>query len=555
MYCNQKLRSREVVEGLERAGQRSELKACGYIDEEISKPFIGIVNTRNEMHPGHFHLNQLCEAVKAGVRLGGATPFEFNTIAICDGMADGHVGGKYVLPSRDIIADSIEVVAQAQRLDGLVLVGGCDKIVPAMLMAVGRLNIPSIIVTSGPMMPGKFKNEFITVSDLREAVGKVKRGILSCRDLKDMENNACPTVGSCAMMGTANTMSIIAETMGLTLPGCSTVHAIESKKMRIAKLSGLKIIELVRQQIKPRDIVSKESLINGMKVAMAVGGSTNIVIHIPAIAKEFNYDIDLDLFDQISRQIPQICNIKPVGPYNLKDLDEAGGVIGVIKAIKSKFSLDELTVVGKWRDIINDHCFINNSAVITPINNAKFKEGAIAILKGNLAPNGAVVKQNGIHPQMLQHKGPAKVYESHEEAIDAIYHEKVKHGDIVVIRNEGPKGGPGMREMFIATAALIGMGLGETTALITDGRFSGATRGPCIGHISPEAFEGGPIAALRNGDLIKIDIPNRRIDVNLSNKEINERLKEVKFREDNLANGYLKRYRRNVSSANKGATL
>lgn len=549
------LRSRVVVDGIEKAGMRALLKACGLVDEEFGRPFVGVVNSWNEMHPGHKGFRQIAEAVKEGIRLAGGVPFEFNTISICDGITQGHEGMCYVLPSREVIADSIELVAEAQRLDGLVFIAACDKIVPGMLMAMLRVNIPSIMVIGGPMIPGSFKGRSLAVYEIREAVGLLRRGLMTEREFEEMEESICPSFGSCSMMGTANTMSCVAEALGLTLPGCATTHSVYSKKLREAKLSGMQVVKLIENGVRPSDIVTESSFENAMRLVVAIGGSSNALLHIPAIAREIGIRITPDDFDRISRNTPLLVNTKPSGPYTLKDLDDAGGVPAVMKELSPLLHLDEKTVILCTLREILEGAQNRNREVIRPLDNPVRREGSLAILKGSLAPNGAVVKQTAVAPSMRVHTGPARVFESCEDAVRAIFEGKIRKGDVVVIRYEGPKGGPGMREMLSATAALVGMGLGDSTALVTDGRFSGSTRGPCVGHVSPEAAAGGPISIVRDGDLITIDIDKRRIDLKLSPEEIERRLRDWRPPAPKVTKGYLARYAELVSSADEGAVL
>lgn len=551
-----KYRSDILVDGIQSSGISSHLKNIGLLDSEFSKPFIGIVNSWNEMHPGHKHLRELAKSVRDGIQIAGGIPFEFNTISICDGITQGHIGMRYVLASREVITDSIEVVTEAQQLDGLVFLASCDKIVPAMLMAAGRLNLPCVMVTGGPMLPGIFKGKNISIYEIREAVGKVKTGEMNPEELKEMENCICPTAGSCSMMGTANTMSCIAEVLGLTVPGCSTTHAVYSKKIREAKQSGILIVNLVKKNIRPRGIVNKDSLINAITVDMAIGGSTNSLLHIPAIAHEFGLKIISKDFERISKQTPHLVNVKPSGEYSLIDFDLAGGIPVVIKELGEQYlNLDAQTVNGKsWRKIITNYDN-RDTKVITTLINPLHKQGSLAILKGNLAPEGAVVKQSAVNSKMKLHTGPARVFNSQEEAIEYMLAGRINKGDVIVIRYEGPRGGPGMREMLSATSILIGLGLGESTALITDGRFSGATRGPCIGHIAPEAVVGGPIALIENGDIITIDIPNRLLTLHVANKELEFRKKNWKPFIKNIQSKYLRRYSQLVGSVWSGAIL
>ncbi len=549
-------RSNIVVEGIEHAGNRGHLKCIGLIEDELKRPFIGIVNTFNEMHPGHKHLNEVAQAVKDGVRREGGIPFEFNTISICDGITQGHIGMCSVLPSRDVIVDSVELVTEAQQLDGIVLIASCDKIVPAMLMAAGRINIPTIIVTGGPMLPGKFQGRDLAIYEIREAGAQVKLGKMTEKEFKEMEDSICPTAGSCSMMGTANTMSCLAEAFGLTVPGCSTTHAVYSRKLREAKMSGIIIMDLIDKDIKPRDIVSQEVFNNVMAVNMAIGGSTNSTLHLPAIADEFGFEIKPSDFDEISKATPHLVNVKPSGEYTLIDFDLAGGIPAVMKELGEEYlNLDVSTVVGKtWREILMDYDN-RDSKVITSLKDPLHQQGSLAILKGNLAPEGAVVKQSAVVESMMSHTGPARVFNSQEEAIDAMLKDEIKKGDVVVIRYEGPRGGPGMREMLAATTILMGLGLGDSTAIITDGRFSGGSRGPCIGHIAPEAAMGGPIAFVKDGDIITIDIANRSIDFDITEEELASRKKDWKPIPVKTDSKYLRRYSNLVDSVWKGAVL
>jgi len=551
---DKKYRSRIVVQGPARAGQRAHLRSLGLLDEDLARPFVGVVNSFNEMHPGHVHLRGLAEEVKKGVSQAGGVPFEFNTIAICDGITQGHIGLRYVLPSRDLIADSIELVVEAQQLDGLVLVSSCDKIEPAMLMAMARLNLPSIMLTGGPMMPGSFHGRSVAIPDMREAVGRWVRGEYSDQEIRELEACVCPGPGSCAMMGTANTMAVVAEVLGLTLPGCATVHAVDAAKKRLARRSGLEVIRLIEADLRPRDIVTLKSLENAVAVCAAVGGSTNALLHLPAIAGELGLRLGPDDFDRISRQTPHLTSIKPSGPYTLLDLDRAGGIPAVLKRLEPLLHLDQKNLLGQTIGQVARAAEVLDQEVIRPLDNPVHAQGSYAVLKGNLAPEGCCVKQTGVDPAMLVHSGPARVFDSEEEAEEAIYAGAIQPGDVVVIRYEGPKGGPGMREMLGATAALMGLGLGKSTALVTDGRFSGATRGPCIGHVAPEAAAGGLIACVQDGDLIEIDIPQRRLDLKLAGDEIERRKKTVEIKEKKVS-GVLARYRRLVGSVAEGARL
>ncbi|MEI6387400.1 MAG: dihydroxy-acid dehydratase [Spirochaetota bacterium] len=553
---NKPFRSSAVVDGIDRAAMRAHLKACGLLDSEMDRPFIGIVNTFNEMHPGHRHLRELAQAAKDGVRIAGGAPFEFCTISICDGISQGHVGMCYVLASREIIADSIEVVAQAQQLDGLVLLASCDKIVPAVMMAIGRLDIPCVVVTGGPMLPGKFMGRDIAIYEMREAASELQAGTMTQEEFNEMEDCVCPTSGSCSMMGTANTMSCFAEALGLTVPGCSTTHAVFSKKLREAKESGMAAVELVKAGTKPSDIVTKASFENAMVVNMAIGGSTNSLIHIPAIAGEFGFEVTPADFERISRATPHLVGVKPSGKLSLWEFDQAGGVPAVMKELGPlRLDLSARTISGKsWDEIIRTKRN-KNPEHVRPLSNPVHAEGSLAILSGSLAPEGAAVKQTAVVPAMLKHTGPARVFDSQEDATEAMYAGTINKGDVIVIRYEGPKGGPGMREMLVATTALMGLGLGDSTALVTDGRFSGGTRGPCIGHVAPEAAEGGPIALVRDGDRISIDIPGRALTLHVDEAELAIRKLAWKPIPPKVNSKYMNRYRKLVGSVWKGAIL
>jgi len=547
-------RSKTILTGPEKAGERAFLRCLGLSDRDFTRPFVGVVNSWNEMHPGHRHLRGLAEEVKKGIFQAGGIPFEFNTIAICDGMTQGHIGMRYVLPSRDFIADSIELVVEAQQLDGLVFVSSCDKIEPAMLMALARLNLPAIMLTGGPMLPGVFKGRTVAICDMREAVGKWKTGQLSDDDMLALESNACPGPGSCAMMGTANTMACVAEALGLTLPGCATAHAVGSLKKRMARQSGREVVNLIEKNFKPRDIISLKSLENAITVCAAVGGSTNAMIHLPAVAGEIGLGLGPDDFDRISRRTPHITDIKPSGPFTLFDLDCAGGVPAVIKRLLPLLHADAPNLFGQTIAQVAENARIFNDDVIRPLDNPVHAQGSYAVLKGNLAPEGACVKQTGVDPAMMVHRGPARVFDAEEDGEQAIYDGSVQAGDVVVLRYEGPRGGPGMREMLTATAALMGMGLGRNTAIITDGRFSGGTRGPCVGHIAPEAAAGGLLAYVQDGDMIEIDIPRRRLELKVDETEIQRRKSKTTVKRKPLQ-GVLKRYCHLVGSVAEGARL
>ncbi|AXV37698.1 MAG: dihydroxy-acid dehydratase [Methanobacterium sp. BRmetb2] len=549
------MKSDTIKKGLQRAPHRTLLRACGVTDGEMEKPFIGIANSFTEIVPGHIHLREVADAVKLGVAEAGGVPFEFNTMAICDGIAMNHDGMRYSLASREIIADTVESMAQAHSFDALVLIPTCDKVVPGMLMAAARLDIPSIFVTGGPMLPGTYKGKSVDLITVYEAVGAVSSGKMSEDELNELERCACPGAGSCAGLFTANTMACVTEAMGMSLPYCATAHAVAAKKMRLARESGSKIIELLNENITPSLIMSQGAFENAATVDMALGGSTNTILHIPAIASELEdkgVKIDLELFDKLEREIPHLAAISPSGPYSMLDLDKAGSIPAVLKNIEEKINLDLITCTGQTvKENIKDAKVLDYT-VIRPLDDPVHKEGGLAILKGNLAPNGAVIKKAAVSPEMMEFEGPARVFNSEEECVNSIFNGEIKEGDVIVIRYEGPKGGPGMREMLNPTSAISGMGL--SVALITDGRFSGGTRGPCIGHVSPEAMTKGPIAALKDGDLIKIDIPNHKLDVMLSEEEINERLAQLVSPKKDLK-GWLLRYSKMVNSADKGAIL
>ncbi|MGD6934859.1 MAG: dihydroxy-acid dehydratase [Candidatus Bathyarchaeia archaeon] len=535
------MRSDEVKTGTQHAPHRALLKSLGLDNEDIAKPFIGIANSYNNIVPGHIHLRMLGEAVKEGILAAGGTPFEFNTIGVCDGIAMGHEGMRYSLPSREIIADSVEIMIQAHKLDGLVMVSNCDKITPGMLMAAARVDIPAIMLTGGPMAAGHYKGKKVSYSNVPEAVGQVAAGKMSEEELFALEDAACPGCGSCSGMFTANTMACLTEALGMSLPYCGTTMATSAQKVRIARQTGRRILKLVKENIKPSDILTLEAFKNAIAVDMALGGSTNTTLHLPAIAKEAGVKLPLSMFDEIGRKVPHICSMIPSGTYAIEDLDAAGGVPAVMNQIQKLLNLDCLTVSGKVADNIKNAKVLDEQ-VIRPLSNPVHAEGGIAILTGNLAPKGSVIKTAAVSPKMLTHTGPAKVYDSENEALTAIRGKQIQPGDVVVIRYEGPRGGPGMPEMLFPTATIAGMGLAESVALITDGRFSGATRGGSIGHVAPEAFEGGPIAILQNGDSITIDIPNRVLKVNLSDKEIKARLAAWTPRKPKFSKGILSRY-------------
>ena len=547
-------RSGELVNGIERSAHRALLYSTGLDEEDLKKPLIAVVNSYTEMVPGHYHLRELVEFVKLGVAEAGGVAREFSTIAICDGICQGHKGMRYPLPSREIIADSMEYMIEAHQFDGMVLMPGCDKIVPGMLMAAMRLNIPAIVLPGGPMMPGKHKGKELTLTDMRELIGQTQTGKLSEEELLQIEKEALPGVGTCAMLGTANTMSCLAEVIGMSLPGCGLAHAVSAKKRRLAKQSGRRIVEMVKEDLTPRKIMTREALRNGIAVSMAMGASTNSTLHIPAIAHEAGIELGFDDFDEISRKVPYLCNIKPSGQYPLLALEEAGGIPAVMKAIESKLDLDQMTVTGKTvGENLKDVPLVEND-LIFPLSAPKREEGGLAILHGNIAPKGAVVKVSGVKLSMHYFEGRARVFHSMEEASYAVSNDQIKYGDILVITYEGPKGGPGMREMHMTTSLIVGRGMDESCALITDGRFSGSTRGPCIGYISPEAAAGGPIAAVEEGDKIIIDIPDRTLTLCVPDEEIQRRLSQVKHIHKE-ATPALRRYAALVTSADQGAVL
>jgi dihydroxy-acid dehydratase len=546
------MRSDEVKKGIDRVAHRALLKALGVTDDEMDKPFIGVANAYNTIVPGHMTLDKLTQAVKEGVYAAGGVPFEFGIIGICDGIAMGHEGMCFSLPSRELVADTIEAMVEAHRFDGLVVVASCDKIIPGMLMAMLRLNIPAIAVTGGPMPYERVGGEKVSIKDAFEAAGMYKAGKLDDAGLKLYEDYCAPYCGSCQGLYTANSMQILTETLGLSLPYCSTSPCPSSRKLRIAKQSGKRVVELVMQNIKPLDFVNERSFENAITMDMLVGGSTNTVLHLPAIAKEAGMKLSLDLFDEISRRTPHIVSIDPASKEMVVDLDESGGVPMLIKKAKKYFH-DEMTVSGKTLYEIAEMAVLRGRDIIASPDNPLHKEGGIAILKGNLAENGAVIKAAAVSEDMMRFEGTAKVYDSEKEALNAILDGKVEEGDVVVIRYMGPKGAPGMPEMLLPTAAISGLGL-QNVALITDGRFSGATRGPCIGHVSPEAAVGGNIALVEDGDTISIDIPARKLEVKLSDDELAERRAKWKPKEKELK-GYLAKYVKLVRGAEEGAAL
>jgi len=549
------MRSDIIKRGPERVPHRSLLHATGLSKKDLDRPFIGVATSFTDLIPGHIGMRDLERFIERGICYGQGVPFFFGVPGICDGIAMGHLGMCYPLALREIVADTIETVCNAHQLDGLICLTNCDKITPGMIMGAARLNIPTIVVTAGPMLSGRFnKRKLAFVHDTFEAMGLAKRGEISDKELSCLEMEACPGSGSCQGLYTANTMACLTETIGLSLPGCGTALAVSAKKRRIAQASGERIVELVKKNIKPHDIITKGSLENAIVVDMALGGSSNTVLHLMAIAHEAGIDLDLKTFDRIGKNTPHIASIEPSGEHYMEDLEFAGGIPAVLKRLKSKLN-NTLNVSGEKTFQIADNAVIYDDDVLRPFDKAYHKQGGIAVLYGNLAPNGAVVKQSAVSLKMMHFTGKARVFDREEEAMKAILGDKIKSGDVVVIRYEGPSGGPGMREMLAPTSAIVGMGLSDSVALITDGRFSGGTKGPCIGHISPEAASGGPIGILKDGDIITIDIPNRKIEVKLSLADIAKRKKSWKAVAPKIKTGYLSRYLRLVSSADKGAIL
>ena len=549
------MKSDVVKKGMERAPHRSLLHALGCTRTEIDKPFIGIVNSFSEIVPGHIHLQGIAEAVKAGVRSEGGAPFEVNTIAVCDGIAMNHLGMKYSLPSRELIADSVEIMAEAHAFDALVFIPNCDKIIPGMLMAAVRLNLPAIFISGGPMLAGSLDGKKVDLSSVFEAVGKVAQGQMDEEKLRQLEVVACPGRGSCAGLFTANTMNCLTEALGMGLPGNGTIPAVDARRRGLAREAGRQVMKLLAKDIRPRDIVNMDSIHNAFTVDMALSGSTNSVLHLVALAHEAEVDFSLRMVNNISERTPCLCKLSPAGDYHLEDLDRAGGVAAVMKELNGILNLESRTVSVKTvAEIIADSRTVDKE-VIHSVANAHSATGGIAILFGNLAPEGAVVKRAAVVPEMMVHRGPARVFDSEEEATSAIMNGGIKSGEVIVIRYEGPKGGPGMREMLTATALLSGMGRDKEVALITDGRFSGATRGAAIGHVSPEAASKGPIAVLGDGDIIRIDIPDYKLEVELSDKDISNRLTQLGEFETKVKTGYLRYYAEKVGSANTGAVF
>jgi dihydroxy-acid dehydratase len=553
------MRSDMVKKGIERAPHRSLLRAVGCSSDDWDKPFIGVINSFTEIVPGHIHLQTIAKAVKEGIRSRGGVPFEVNTIAVCDGIAMNHPGMKYSLPSRELIADSVEILAQAHAFDGLVFIPNCDKVIPGMLMAAIRLNLPSVFVSGGPMLAGKLVQrnnarsvDLITVF---QAVGQVAKGKMTEAELQELEMVACPGCGSCAGMFTANTMNCLSEALGMALPGNGTIPAVEARRRQLAYKAGQQVMETLAKDIRPGDVITRDALYNAFAVDMALGGSTNSVLHLAAIAHEAGIDFPLSLINEISDSVPHICKLSPAGDYHIEDLDLAGGIPAIMHELSGLLKLGANTILGKPLSKIAKEAKVKNREVIRPLSQPYAPTGGISILFGNLAPDGSVVKSAAVASEMLVHRGPARIFDSEEEATAAIMKGKFKSGEVIVIRYEGPKGGPGMREMLAATSLLSGMGMDKEVALITDGRFSGGTRGAAIGHVSPEAAEKGPIAALGNGDMININIPDHKLEVELSPKELKQRLAALPSFEPKIKTGYLKRYSDKVSSASTGAVF
>ena len=551
------MRSDKMKKGIEKAPHRSLFSAMGYLPDELERPIIGVANSANELIPGHIHLHRVCLAVKDGIRLAGGTPMEFYTIGICDGIAMNHEGMKYSLGSRELVCDSVEVMAKAYPFDGLVLIPNCDKIIPGMMMAALRLNIPCILVSGGPMLAGRFKGRPVDLISVFEGVGKVAGGLMSEEELGLLEQCACPGQGSCSGMFTANSMNCLSEALGIGLPGNGTIPAVHAGRIRLAKTAGQKVLELVDKNLKPRDIMTLDAFKNAIAVDMAFGGSSNTALHLPAIAHEGGISLPLSLFDEISEKVPHICNMSPAGPHHLEDLFEAGGVYGIMKELSKKNLINKkcLNVTGGKLGEILKTAAVTNPEVIHPLDAPYHEKGGLAVLSGSLAPQGAIVKRIGVQEKAWHFVGKARVFNSEEEAGAAIMAGKIKEGDAVIIRYEGPKGGPGMREMLTPTSILAGRGLDTQCALITDGRFSGGTRGLCIGHVSPEAAEGGPVAFVKNGDRIEIDLVNKRIDIHVNKAEMEKRTRAWKKPQPKIKEGYMARYAKMVTSAATGAVF
>jgi len=543
-----------TLEGLYGTYPRAFYRAMGFKDADFQRPLIGIANSWSETCPGHYHLRTLAEWVKEGVCAAGGMPVEFNTVAPCDGIAQGR-GMHYVLPLREVIAASVETMAGAHSFVGMVMLCSCDKIVPGMLMAAARLNLPTVFVPGGPMMPGHVDDREIIASDVKEAMGRYKAGLISAEELYEIECNACPGPGACSFMGTANTMDCIVEALGLCLPGAATLPAVDPTRRQLCVESGARLVELVRSGVRCNDILSQNSLENAVKVCVAIGGSTNATLHVPALAHEIGANITLDTFDEISRQTPLIGKFRPASSFTVVDLHRAGGIPAVLKILSPLLATELPTVNGRTIGDVAIAAEVHRSDVLHPLDNPLSPEGGIVVLKGNLAPDGAVVKQSAVVPHMLRHTGPARVFESEEDVRDSLMTRSVQRGDVLIIRNEGPRGGPGMREMSIPAALLVGMGLGDSVAMITDGRYSGATRGPCIGHVCPEAYVGGPIAAVHDGDLITINIPDRQLTLHVPGEEIARRLAEWQPRRPAAGGGFLDIYGRLATQANLGAIM
>ena len=551
------MRSDAVKKGMQQAPHRSLFNALGLTEEEMNRPLVGIVSSYNEIVPGHMNLDKIVQAVKMGVAMAGGTPIMFPAIAVCDGIAMGHTGMKYSLVTRDLIADSTEAMAMAHQFDALVMVPNCDKNVPGLLMAAARVNVPTVFVSGGPMLAGHVKGQKRSLSSMFEAVGSYAAGTMTEEDVKEFEAKVCPTCGSCSGMYTANSMNCLTEVLGMGLQGNGTIPAVYSERIKLAKKAGMQVMEMLRRDIRPRDIMTKEAFLNALTVDMALGCSTNSMLHLPAIAHEAGVELDMELANEISAKTPNLCHLAPAGPTYIEDLNEAGGVYAVMNELNKKhlLNLDCMTVTGKTVGENIEKCYNKNPEVIRPVENPYSQTGGLAILKGNLAPDTGVVKRSAVAPEMLVHEGPARVFDCEEDAIAAIKGGKIVAGDVVVIRYEGPKGGPGMREMLNPTSAIAGMGLGSSVALITDGRFSGASRGASIGHVSPEAAVGGPIALVEEGDIIKINIPENTLQLDVSDEVLAERKKNWKPRAPKVTTGYLARYANMVTSGNTGAIL
>ena len=551
------MNSDHVKKGMQQAPHRSLFNALGYTKEEMERPLVGIVSSYNEIVPGHMNLDKITQAVKMGVAMAGGTPVVFPAIAVCDGIAMGHTGMKYSLVTRELIADSTECMAKAHQFDALVMIPNCDKNVPGLLMAAARINVPTVFVSGGPMLAGHVDGRKRSLSSMFEAVGAYEAGKMTAEKVEEYVNKVCPTCGSCSGMYTANSMNCMTEVLGMGLRGNGTIPAVYSERIRLAKHAGMKVMELLEKNIRPRDIMTKEAILNALTVDMALGCSTNTMLHLPAIAHEAGVELNMDIANEISAKTPNLCHLAPAGPTYMEDLNEAGGVYAVMNELSKKGLLyeDQITVTGKTvgENIKDVHNL--NPEVIRPIDNPYMAQGGIAVLKGNIAPDTGIVKQSAVVPEMMVHEGPARVFDCEEDAIKAIKGGDIVPGDVVVIRYEGPKGGPGMREMLNPTSAIAGMGLGDSVALITDGRFSGASRGASIGHVSPEAAVGGPIALIEEGDIIKIDIPNNSLNVDVSDEELAKRKEKWQPREPKITDGYLRRYAALVTSGNRGAVL